>query len=343
MTVGRALLALLVLLPWTPCAAHDSRPVYVQITEPQPGHYDVLWQVPVTVEVQASPTPVLPGTCRSLAPPRTHAAPGGRVTRQRYRCPDGLAGQPLTVAYPTVNPSLSTLVRVTLTGGERHVRVLKPGESTWQIPSEVEPLAVARQYTVLGVTHIWRGVDHLLFVACLVLLARTPRRILLTITGFTLAHSATLALSTLDVIRLPVPPVEAVIALSVVFLARELALDDGLNDGHSLSSRHPVAVSCAFGLLHGLGFAAVLREVGLPASDRIAALLFFNVGVEIGQVLFVLLLLPLLALSARWLARRRDAQIAAGGHVLLLQRPVAYVVGAVASLWMFQRIAGFWG
>ena len=142
---------------------------------------------------------------------------------------------------------------------------------------------MVKTYLVFGVEHILSGMDHLLFIACLIFIAGTWRRILVTITGFTIAHSLTLTLSALELIRLPVPPIEATIALSIVFLAREIALDRR----DTLTWRYPIAVSAGFGLLHGLGFASALKDIGLPQTEIPAALLAFNVGVEIGQIMFV--------------------------------------------------------
>ena len=186
--------------------------------------------------------------------------------------------------------------------------------------------------------HIWIGIDHLLFVACLLFIARTPRRLLITITGFTIAHSITLALSALDLIRIPTPPVEAMIALSVLFMAWEIAR----GNYQSLTHRFPVAVSASFGLLHGFGFAAVLRDIGLPQTELPTALLFFNVGVEIGQVLFVVaLVVAFFALKPALVRLLRSAK---HNEVLWSSAtvPASYVIGAVASYWMIDRVTGFW-
>jgi hydrogenase/urease accessory protein HupE len=176
-----------------------------------------------------------------------------------------------------------------------------------------------------------------LFVACLLFIARTPRRLLITITGFTAAHSITLALSTLDLVRIPTPPVEAAIALSVVFMAWEIVRGDET----SLTHRFPVAVSSSFGLLHGFGFAAVLRDIGLPQTELPTALLFFNGGVEIGQILFVFTLLAaffVLRPIMVWLLQSaRDGEV----HWSTATVPASYLIGSVASFWMIDRIAGF--
>jgi hydrogenase/urease accessory protein HupE len=161
--------------------------------------------------------------------------------------------------------------------------------------------------------------------------------VLITITGFTIAHSITLALAALDVIRIPTPPVEAAIALSVVFLAWEIVK----NDETQLTYRYPVAVSMSFGLLHGLGFAAVLRDIGLPQTELPTALLFFNVGVEIGQILFVLALVALFLL-ARPVLRKVLESDDHDVHWNWITTPASYVIGGVASYWLIDRISGFW-
>ena len=314
---------------------HDARPNTVRITETAPLHYAASWKVPASLAEDSLPHPTMPTDCAAPRPPAWRASGGAYVGEQVFRCEKGLAGRTIGIAYPTVNPSLRTIYKVELATGEEHLRILGPDEYEWVVPATPDPFAVAVQYSGHGIVHIWIGVDHLLFVACLMFIARTPRRVLLTITGFTVAHSITLALSALDLVRLPTPPVEAAIALSVVFLAWEIAR----GDADSLTHRLPVVVSIAFGFLHGFGFATILREVGLPQTELPIALLFFNVGVEIGQILFVLALLAgyaLMRIGARWTA-------AGTLSVARMAAPASYVIGAVACLWMIERVVGFWG
>ncbi len=182
-------------------------------------------------------------------------------------------------------------------------------------------------YIILGVEHILFGFDHLLFVLCLVYIAQTPRRIIQTITGFTLAHSITLILASLNVVRLPIAPMEAVIALSIVFLSVEL----NKNNKKTFTYKYPVAISSLFGLLHGFGFASVLADIGLPDTEKIAALLFFNIGVEIGQILFLAFLLILYFLLSKILKIPTD----------ILRKIVSYICGIIASLWVIERLLGF--
>ncbi len=192
-------------------------------------------------------------------------------------------------------------------------------------------------FVYLGAKHMFTGYDHLLFLVCLLLISGTGRRILITITGFTIAHSITLALSALGVVQIPVPPVEAAIALSIVFLAVEIIR----GDPNSLTYRYPIAVSSSFGLLHGFGFAAVLGETGLPQTEIPTALLFFNVGVEVGQIAFVAAVV-LVYQGVRWVGRSmldRDLSIDA---LRPFQTPAAYAVGILAAFWMVERVVGFW-
>lgn len=174
------------------------------------------------------------------------------------------------------------MIKYRANNGEQHTRLLKPNENNWSIPDAETPSRIAWDYTVLGLQHILAGFDHLLFLLCLLLVAGSWKRVLVTITGFSVAHSLTLVLSALEWVRLPLPPVEAVIALSIIFLATEIIKDNR----ETLTWRYPVAVSSSFGLLHGFGFAAALADIGLPQTELITGLLFFNVGVEVGQVFF---------------------------------------------------------
>lgn len=319
--------------------AHDARPNYVQVTETSPNVYGVSWKVPASTPGMALPYPTLPEDCIANRQPAWQQSGGEHVGQQVFECGEGISGRVVGIEFPVVNPSLSTLYRVRLANGEEHLRILKPGETQWTVPDAENRFAVAVEYTWLGIEHIWIGLDHLLFVACLLFMAGTPRRLLVTITGFTVAHSVTLALSALDLVRISTPPVEAAIALSVVFMAWEIAKADR----SSLAYRYPVAVSCSFGLLHGFGFAAVLRDIGLPQTELPTALLFFNVGVEIGQLLFVLALLAGFFMARPALARLLRSSADETVHWSALTSPASYVIGGVASYWLIDRVAGFWG
>jgi hydrogenase/urease accessory protein HupE len=194
---------------------------------------------------------------------------------------------------------------------------------------------VATTYLKFGVEHIWQGTDHLLFVACLLFIAGTARRILITITGFTIAHSITLSLAALDWVHIAVPPVEATIALSIVFLDREIIL----KRQDTLTWRYPIAVSASFGLLHGFGFASALGDIGLPQTEIPAALIAFNVGVEIGQILFVALILLTIWLLARI---QQASSIKLDTLLRKSETIITYGVGSVAMMWTMERVMQFW-
>lgn len=334
----RYYLALLILAAAPLAQAHDARPNYVQITETEPNTFSVSWKVPSSIPGGALPYPVMPEGCVSERQPAWQKNAAEYMGQQVFQCTEPLSGRVVGIEFPIINPSLSTLYKIKLANGEQHVRILKPSETEWTVPDAENRFAVATEYTWLGIEHIWIGIDHLLFVACLLFIAKTTRRILITITGFTVAHSITLALSALDLVRIATPPVEAAIALSVVFMAWEIAR----GDTSSLTHRFPVAVSSSFGLLHGFGFAAVLRDIGLPQTELPTALLFFNVGVEIGQILFVLALLigffVLRPALKRLLLSARDHEV----HWSSLTAPASYAIGSIASFWLIDRVSGFW-
>jgi len=317
--------------------AHESRPLYVEVTEKAPLVFSVRWKIPPSVDVRNAPDISMAKGCTSATAGDGGGRARGSVRHRTYRCEADPAGTALGIAYPAFNPSVSALVRVSRLSGEKHSILASPEQTEVVIPEAESFGAVARDYFTLGVKHILEGYDHLLFLVCLMLIAGTGRRILITITGFTIAHSITLALSALGVVHVPIPAVEAAIALSIVFLAVEIVR----GDKNSLAYRYPIAVSSSFGLLHGFGFAAVLGETGLPQTEIPAALLFFNLGVEVGQIVFVLGVI--LAYQLVRVATRAVADLDLSIDALRpLQTPAAYGVGILASFWMIQRIAGFW-
>ena len=315
----RFLAGLLCVLAASLVAADDLRPLVVEINEHTNHRYLLRIRTPPQVLPNNVPQVVFPKTCSV-----------GESTRgpTLIACVDPPHGAELSIRYPRHELANPTVVRVNLETGESHTMALSSGVRSFRMPGPEDVVSVARQYLWLGAEHIWIGFDHLLFLVCLIWIARTWKRIVITITGFTLAHSVTLALSALEIVRLPVPPIEAVIALSVLFLASEVTRGPRRN----LTWRYPIAVSSAFGLLHGLGFAAVLNEIGLPPVEVVTGLVFFNVGVEIGQVIFALGVV-LLIRAATWIA---------GDPVLQRGRVVAgYAVGCIAAYWLIERLAGF--
>ncbi len=225
-----------------------------------------------------------------------------------------------------------TLVRYELEPGQTQVHRLSSTETAFTVPKDPGVLDILSSYVALGVTHILEGLDHLLFVFALVLLVRDRSRLFWAITAFTVAHSITLASATLGWVNIPPPPVEAVIALSIVFLAYELSLSPENRDPFAL--RFPWVVSFAFGLIHGLGFAGALREIGLPEGDIPLALFAFNFGVELGQILFIVVVLAM-GLAARFIYP------AIKDRAVQLERVTSYGIGSLAAFWVIDRIAGF--
>jgi hydrogenase/urease accessory protein HupE len=307
----------------------DNRPVYVEITEVDDFSYTVRTKLPPTVPSVDPPQLELPVDC---VPVETRDTDGVSFT---YQCGEPLSGRVVSMEYPGPMPRANILMKIILRSGESHTVVRRPDDTVWTIPMAETKSQVARDYTLLGIFHIWEGKDHLLFVLCLLWIAGDLRRILFTITGFTVAHSITLALAAFQIVRLPVPPVEIVIALSVVFLAMEIA--KGKRD--NLTWNYPIAVSSSFGLLHGLGFAAVLAEIGLPQTELVTGLLFFNVGVEIGQVAFAIAVI----ISIQIL-HRVSARLTSGDRFEnRLQKIMSYAVGCTAAFWVIERSAGVFG
>lgn len=329
----RSLLTVLLCVASIAAYAHESRPIYIEIKETASNTYQLQWKTPPSLPYYNLPNVSFPANCQEKSQLTQLNAPDGLVQRINYHCPEGLTGETLTIRYPGPNPSVSSLVRYHTLKGEQHTDVLSPEETRWTVPLGETASGVAKQYIVLGIQHIWGGIDHLLFVVCLLWVAGTRKRILITITGFTIAHSITLALSALNLVRLPIPPVEASIALSIVFLATEIVR----GKSNSLTWRYPIAVSASFGLLHGFGFAAALNDIGLPQTELLVGLLFFNLGVEIGQIVFAAGLITLALIFKKLIQQWGNQET-----LLYASRMVSsYIVGSLACFWLFERCLGF--
>ena len=306
-----------------PARAHDGLPLVVAIEQRTSDLFLVRLAAPANIPAFILPTVDLSDSCASTS----GAESGAPSTSDRLqRCSAGIGGATLRLDYPGAGPAVPTLVRVSWLSGENRSLLAKPGETSVVLPTPERPAGVFIQYGELGIEHILNGIDHLLFLLCLLLIARTPRRVLLTVTGFTAGHALTITLASLGFAGLPTPPVEAAIALSIMILAAELLRQRP----DTLTWRHPVAVSSLFGLLHGFGFASALREIGLPQTEVPVALLAFNLGVEFGQLIFVFGCLML------WRLLRGVAH-AAPVTRLVGRQSLAYAVGIVAAFWLVQR------
>lgn len=306
--------------------AHEVRPAYLELKESAPGSYEVLWKVPMRGDLTLRLEPVLPDGCDVEWTSLRRAAGNAAVSRGAMSCASGLAGGTLAMAGHDAT-IVDTLVRIEHRDGAVRTALLTPEERSLQVGGTDGVAAVARTYFTLGIDHILEGFDHLLFVMALLLLVSGWRRIALTITAFTLAHSLTLALATLELVRVPSAVVEALIALSIVLVAVEIVRS---RDGEAtLGGRMPWLIAFAFGLLHGLGFAGALTEIGLPEDAIPAALLFFNLGVEAGQLAVVAAVLTSLQIT-----RHVGLGFPSWGW-----RAATYAIGSLAAFWTFERLA----
>jgi hypothetical protein len=313
--------------------AHSFDPTLLDLREREAGVYDVVWKTPVPQGTERGPvrqlTPVFAAECRRLSTPGAPAEGSEGLVVFRIDCGvQGLRGRTIGVAGLARHPA-DVLLRIQWADGSTTTGVLRSGADRFTVPGTGAgaPLAtVLRRYGALGVEHILGGSDHLAFVLGLLLLVHGWWRLLETVTAFTVAHTLTLALAVLGVLRLPSAPVEALIAVSIVVVAVEALRAPEASP--TLAQRAPWLVAFLFGLMHGLGFAGALGELGLPPDHVPAALLAFNVGVEIGQVAFILVMLVPVQLSRRlpW----------------AVQAAAAYGIGAVAVAWTLERVTAFW-
>lgn len=309
---------------------HEIRPGYLELKEASPDTFEVVWKMPVRRTLPAKLDPTLPPHCTEVNPVRTYPAAGATIRRWSVACPGGLAGHPVAIDG-LENSITDVLVRIERTDGGTQVERLEPSRTSLVVADTPGGWNVAWTYLVLGVEHILLGIDHLLFVLALLIIVRGWRRLVATITAFTLAHSITLAAATLGLVEVSQQPVEAVIALSILFVAAEIV--HGRQGRVGLTERLPWLVAFTFGLLHGFGFAGALAEVGLPEQSIPLALLCFNVGVEIGQLLFVAAVLVVVALVR---ALRASA-------LPRIEITATYAIGTLAAFWTIERVSGFWG
>jgi hypothetical protein len=323
-TVASVLLAFAMTLPVC-VVAHEVRPAYLSLTEVAADQFAVSWRVPTRGAMRLGLAAQLPVHCEATDRPRAYETPGAITEDWQVSCDGGLAGG--TIAIDGLAAMLTdVLVRIDYLDGASQVVRLTPDSASFEIGEMPSRWQIARTYIGLGIEHILFGIDHLLFVLALLFLVDGLRRLVWTITAFTIAHSITLILASLGVLWVPGAAVEAVIALSIVFVAGEIV---HVRQGHSsLTRRWPWLVAFLFGLLHGLGFAGALREIGLPEQSIVLALLCFNIGVEIGQLMFVAVAVVVIHAvrriplpTAEWLARTP-----------------AYVIGSVAAMWTIERV-----
>jgi hydrogenase/urease accessory protein HupE len=318
---------LLLYLP-TLANAHELRPAFLSITETQaePGaaHYEILWKTPALGEKQLALKAIFPPSCTVSNGHRRVEKSKFAIEIWTLTCPQSLRGQALRIGG--LEKTLTdVLVKTNWQDGNSFTARLTPEHTRLDFAKPRSYGGVVASYFSLGVKHILSGTDHLLFVLAVILLVQGRRKLFFAITAFTLGHSVTLALATLNVVQLNPTLVELLIAMSIILMAYEAARHW---QGHSgLTFEYPWVVTFTFGLLHGFGFAGALREIGLPQGDIPAALLFFNVGVEAGQLMFIGAVFALVSLP-------RLNRLPANKIAML---SVSYGIGVMAVFWTLQR------
>jgi hydrogenase/urease accessory protein HupE len=321
-----------------PARSDELRPGYLELRQTSSSTYSLLFKIPARGEdLRLAIYVNLPEGTQDVGIPRASFSDGVYVERRTIRRDGGLIGNAVTIDGLSAT-STDVLVRVESLAGAIQTERLSPTKTAFVIQATPGAGEVAATYLCLGVEHILFGFDHLLFVLALVILVREWRRVAVTVTAFTIAHSITLAAATLGFVNIPGPPVEATIALSIMLVSVEIL--NARRGQPSFTARLPWLVAFSFGLLHGFGFAGALAEVGLPQHAIPVALLFFNVGVEIGQLIFVSAVLSLI-----WLLHYAASQLL---DAALVERAfdrhdvtVAYGIGVVAAYWLVERTTAF--
>lgn len=316
----------------TTAYAHDYRPLLVRVSEESSGRYVLSWQPSPVLSASDQPLVELTGAgCRSESKEKSMS----NVNKVVYRCDNLLTRLRVEITYPNDNPSLPTLLNLTREDGSVTRLTASPSSRSIILSEPQTESLQARSYAFIGFDHILRGVDHLVFLSFLWLITDTGWVLIRALTGFTLGHSVTLALATSGVTTPSAPFIESMIALSIVLMAAESLRSERL----TLTLRHPVMVSTLFGLLHGFGFAGYLGEVGLPKNQEILALLMFNIGVELGQIAFVIIVVMASVIIHKVIAMlpATSNPLAAASFKKRLKKTAAYAGGIVATYWFMER------
>ena len=307
--------------------ADEARPVYVEVDQVSSFKYSVRWKIPPVMAEGEEPRISLEHISCNLA---MDQSPAGLLGRAFYECSETDLKFNIRLIYPLGNPALTSLVVFNRLSSDPQQIFSGPEVTTITLGVLDEPLDVSKQYLFAGIEHILVGTDHLLFIVCLIVIARSFRRLVLTVTGFTVAHSITLSLATLNIVQVRTELVELLIALSILLLAVEIIKHYRIKDHTSFTWRYPITVSSVFGLLHGFGFAVVLQELGLPQSMKIHALLFFNIGVEVGQLLFIAAVMTISFLAIKTIPALDKSQVA-------ITQLTIYFIGSCSAYWLFER------
>jgi hydrogenase/urease accessory protein HupE len=314
--------------------AHEVRPAYLELRQTGPESYDVLWKVPALGdEKRLGVSVIFPPGSTNLSESLGVFLERAFIERWAVTRAGGLTGGTIQIDGLR-GTTIDVLVRLERIDGSTQLTRLTPSAPSFVVEGTPSKMQVLRSYLPLGVEHILSGADHLLFVLALMIITRGPTgswRLVKTVTAFTVAHSITLSLAALGLVRVPPAPVEAVIALSIVFVAAEIV--HSRQGRRGLTERAPWVVAFVFGLLHGFGFAGALSQIGLPQLDIPLALFSFNVGVEIGQLLFIAAVFAV-ATGARLVARRMNLP-----RIAWAWRAVPYAIGSVSAFWLIQRLA----
>jgi hypothetical protein len=317
--------ALLAMLLWpAAAAAHPLAPALLELHGTAAGHYEVRWLTSVARVRGVEVTPVLPARCEALSAPRTAVRDGEALeSTWTVRCEDGLPGATIHVDG-LEGSGIQVVLRIVAPGAPAVSAILDARAPAFEVPQHAGVAERVLAYGALGVEHLATGLDHVLFVLGLLFVLRGARALVLSITAFTLGHSLTLAAATLGWLRVDPALTELGIALSLMAVALAMLRPAG---APGLLARHPAAVTLAFGLLHGLGFAGALSAIGLAQDEIVPALLAFNFGIEAGQ----------LAVIAAALALARLARGAAWSQWTISRAAPAYMIGSLAACWCLER------
>jgi len=318
------------LFGYTPSMAHEGRPIYVEINQEEDSIFMLRWKIPPVLTQNEIPIIEIVGNeCAGAQPSKAPSLVGSQL----YNCAQGTRPTRVNLTYAGANPVLSTLVLFQQANGENYSFLAPPSDRSIELPAAPDFRSVVQTYGVGGFTHILDGFDHLLFVFCLMLLVGNVRKILWAVTGFTIGHSITLGLTALSGVSLSPNFVEPLIAFSIVLLAAEKRV--GRKD--ALAIKYPVLIASCFGLLHGFGFGGALAEIGLPYEFKLQALAFFNLGVEAGQILFIVAVLAAVKVGRIIVTRVVDAP----SYDLPLKLAVNSA-GLIAGYWTVERVVGVW-
>ena len=309
--------------------ADEVRPCYLELTEKTANNFSVVFKVPAKGDKKLSLKVVLPKSCKISSPLYTQFRKNVYTEKYTIGCQNSLAENSISIEG-LQNTRTDLLLRLEFLDKTSQSTLLTPSKNNYKVQKSASSLQVVETYTWLGITHILLGFDHLMFVFALLLIVDSMRKLLFTITAFTLAHSITLAGSSLGLLYLPQKPVEAVIALSILFLAVEIVNEKKGIRG--ITSQYPWIVAFIFGLLHGFGFAGALAEIGLPENAITLALIFFNVGVELGQLFFVASVTFISILLVRFITENIQ---------IFTKQIIVYLIGITSTFWLIERVSSF--